>query len=227
MLIRSIISGGVDLTTLIIYIISSLAVIFLTMPIHEFAHAFVAVKLGDPTPRYQGRLSINPFRHIDYLGAACIIFFGFGWARPVMVQSENFKKPKWGMALTAFAGPMANILLATISLLLCNIFVVSTINVDAYWPVYVILFFEYIAQINIYLAVFNLIPIPPLDGSKLLSALLPNRIYYKFMRYEQYFSIILFALLWGGILDIPLQFLGGAVSSAISYITTLPFIIFG
>ena len=111
-MLSKLLSGNLDFGSAIIYILSSLVVIFLTLPVHECAHGWTAVKLGDPTPKYQGRLSLNPFAHIDYLGAACILFFGFGWAKPVQINSNNFKSPKKGMAITAIAGPISNLLVA-------------------------------------------------------------------------------------------------------------------
>lgn len=225
-MLSKLIGGNLDFGSVIIYILSSLVVIFLTLPVHEYAHGWMAVKLGDPTPKYQGRLSLNPFAHIDYLGAACILFFGFGWAKPVQINSNNFKSPKKGMAITALAGPVSNILVALISLLLMNAasLIFSGVNLTAQFYIYY--FFYYIAQINIYLAVFNLIPIPPLDGSRLLSALLPYKQYYTLMRYEKYFFIALLGLLWLGILDVPLNFLSNAIMNLLGYIAGLPFSMF-
>lgn len=225
-MLSKLLSGNLDFGSAIIYILSSLVVIFLTLPVHEYAHGWTAVKLGDPTPKYQGRLSLNPFAHIDYLGAACILFFGFGWAKPVQINSNNFKSPKKGMAITAIAGPISNLLVALIALLLMNAasLIFSGVNLTAQFYIYY--FFYYIAQINIYLAVFNLIPIPPLDGSRLLSALLPYKQYYTLMRYEKYFFIALLGLLWLGILDVPLNFLSNAIMNLLGYIAGLPFSIF-
>ena len=120
-LINRLLSGNIDFVGVIIYILSSLAVIFLTLPVHEFAHGFAATKLGDPTPRYQGRMTLNPFAHIDWIGAACILLFGFGWAKPVQINTNNFKNPKRDMALTALAGPASNIIVALIALIFYNI----------------------------------------------------------------------------------------------------------
>lgn len=225
-MLSKLLSGNLDFGSAIIYILSSLVVIFLTLPVHEYAHGWTAVKLGDPTPKYQGRLSLNPFAHIDYLGAACILFFGFGWAKPVQINSNNFKSPKKGMAITAIAGPISNLLVALIALLLMNAasLIFSGVNLTAQFYIYY--FFYYIAQINIYLAVFNLIPIPPLDGSRLLSALLPYKQYYTLMRYEKYFFIALLGLLWLGILDVPLNYLSNAIMNLLGYIAGLPFSIF-
>ena len=208
------VSGGIA------YILSSLGVIFLTLPIHEFAHGFAATKLGDPTPRYHGRLTLNPFAHIDYLGAACILLVGFGWAKPVGVNPTYFKHPKRDMALTALAGPVSNLIVALIALIICNIFqylLTGTVFL------YIAIFFFYIASINISLAVFNLIPIPPLDGSRLLSALLPDKQYYALMRYERYIFFALLALIWLGVLDKPLGYLSNGVMWFLNMLASLPF----
>ena len=222
-MLSQLISGSLNMGGAIVYILSSLVVIFLTLPVHEFAHGFAASKLGDPTPRYQGRLTLNPFAHIDYFGAACILLFGFGWAKPVGINPNNFKRPKTDMALTALAGPFSNLIVALIAMLLANtvkLFITA-------WSalLYVHLFLFYIAYINVSLAVFNLIPIPPLDGSRLLSALLPNKQYYALMRYERYIFWGLLALLWFGVLDVPLNFLTGKVMDLINTLAGLPFML--
>ena len=222
-MLSRLLSGNIDFASIIVYILSSLTVIFLTMPVHEFAHGLAATKLGDPTPRYQGRMTLNPFAHIDWIGAACILLFGFGWAKPVQVNSNYFKSPKRDMAVTAVAGPVANLIVALIALVVYNVFallVTKTFGIVFY---YLGFFFYYIALINVSLAVFNLIPIPPLDGSRLLSALLPYKYYYALMRYERYIFLGLIVLLWIGVLDIPLNFLTNAVMSFLGFIAGFPF----
>ena len=227
-MLGDLLSGRADFSSAIIYILSTLVVIFLTLPIHEFAHGFAAVKLGDDTPRWQGRLTLNPFAHIDYFGALCILLFGFGWAKPVQVNQRNFRNPKRDMAITAFAGPLSNIIVAFVSLLIYNICELLFINgagLNFIW--FVAVFFYYIASINIGLAIFNLIPIPPLDGSRLLSALLPYKYYYALMRYERYIYFGLLALIWFGVLDGPLAYLSGALTDGLMTVAALPFKLLG
>lgn len=213
-------SRELNLATAIIYILSALAVIFLTSPIHEFAHGFIADRLGDPTARYQGRLTLNPFAHIDYMGALGILLVGFGGARPVPVNPYNFRNPKRDMAFVAVAGPLSNIVAAFVCMVLANLVLVTTRTLAFY---YVFLFFYFIAQINVRLAVFNLIPVPPLDGSRILAQFLPNRIYYKLMQYERYIYFILIILVFSGSLSGPISNASDALMRGISDLASLPF----
>ncbi len=226
MLLDVLFSSDVSLSGVIISIVSSLAVIFLTMPIHEYAHALAATKLGDPTPRYTGRLHLSPFAHIDYFGALCILLVGFGWAKPVQVNPNYFKNPKRDMAITAFAGPLSNLCVAFVGLFVYNLFYFLTLKTQIIFLYYVALFFFYISQINIGLAVFNLIPVPPLDGSRLLAAFLPDRLYYRIMQYERYLYFAVIILVFTGVLDRPLSFIISGILSAFDNITALPFGLF-
>lgn len=225
-MLSELISGRLDFVNAIIYILSTVLVVFLTLPVHEFAHGFVAVKLGDNTPKWQHRLTLNPFAHIDYLGSLCILLFGFGWAKPVSVNARNFDNPKMGMAIVAFAGPLSNIVMSILALLLGNVFLLLSITVaELFAYVYYILF--YLAQINISLAVFNLLPIPPLDGSRLLFAFLPDKYYFKVMQYERFIFFGLMILLYVGVLDGPISLLSGKLMGFVYNIAYLPFKLFG
>ena len=221
-----------SLSDIIIYLASSFIVIFLTMPIHEWAHGFVSTKLGDPTPRWQGRLTLNPIAHIDWMGAAGILLFGIGWAKPVQVNARYYKNPKWGMAIVALAGPLSNIIVAFISYFLygiiCTVFIKTGIIYENYSFLMVLAsFFGTVAQINVYLAVFNLIPIPPFDGSRILFTFLPQKYYFKIMQYERYIFIGVLIIIYTGILDLPLSILSGNILNFVADLAFLPFSLFG
>ena len=221
-------ASGVGLLYEILYLLLSAAiVIFLTMPIHEWAHGFAAGKLGDPTARYYGRLRLNPMAHIDPMGALGILLFGIGWAKPVPVDTRYFKNPKKDMALTAFAGPLANLIMAFAAVFVANLFgftryfVMGLLN---YILTFLAIVFYRVALINISLAIFNLIPIPPLDGSKILAAFLSDRAYYTLMRYERYFSFVLLGLIFFSTrFSTVLSVMVSGVLNLFNTVTRLPF----
>ena len=165
----------------------------LSFTFHELSHGYVAYKLGDDTAKSAGRLTLNPIKHIDILGLILIIVSGFGWAKPVPINMNNFKKPKEGMAISALAGPASNILLAAVVLLIYG-FVAAPLAKMGSNGLFLSALLIKTAEINCVLAVFNIIPIPPLDGSKVLFSLLPEREYYKLMQYERYGMIVLLVL---------------------------------
>lgn len=171
-----------------------LAAVLLCLTVHETCHGLAAYALGDPTARRAHRLSLNPLRHIDWFGLLMMFAAGFGWAKPVPVNPNYFKKPKQGMALTALAGPVSNFLLALLTLLAARIFC----DMAAYSETdqRILDFLLMVAVLSIGLGLFNLVPIPPLDGSKVLFAVLPDRAYDWLMRNERYGMLLLFALVF-------------------------------
>ena len=195
------------------YLVRAL-VALVAIPFHEAGHALAAWLLGDPTAKREGRLSLNPFAHFDLLGTLCMVFAGVGWAKPVSTNPRNFKNPKWGMALTALAGPAANLLLAYLGMVAWKILY--------YWApttmitIFAARFLQYLVMMDVGLAVFNLIPIPPLDGSRILLVALPQRAYFGLMKYERYIMIALLAAVWMGLLDTPLYYLNNAVWDLLS-----------
>ena len=203
--------GGLTME-LVLKLCARLFVVFCIAPIHEFAHALIAHKLGDDTARLSGRLTINPLAHIDPIGALMIMLVGFGYLKPVPVNPRNFKNPKGGMALTALAGPVSNLIMAFIfTLFYCAVFRFSNVvsGTMAYSVAY---FFMYAAQVNISLAVFNFIPVPPLDGSRIISVIIPEKYYFGIMKYERYIVLGVMALVLIGALDTPMALASGAIS---------------
>ena len=177
----------------------------LCIMIHEVCHGLSAYWLGDQTAKKAGRLSLNPLRHIDLMGLAMMVILKFGWAKPVPVDPRNFKNPKSSMALTALAGPVSNILLAWVATVFYSVFAWLFLrHPGAQWLYYPCLFFQYMSMLSAGLAVFNLFPIPPLDGSKVVFALLPNKAYAFVLHYERYGMLILLGLMYFGGLDMPL-----------------------
>lgn len=206
----------------ILLILSRSFIVFCCLPIHELAHGYIAYRLGDETAKYKGRLTFNPFAHLNPIGTIMIFLFGIGYANPVPVNPARLKHPRRDMALISLAGPASNLIMAFIS---GFIFTALNSAVSSYGSVLwaVAYFFYYAAMVNVTLAVFNLIPIPPLDGSKILASVLPDKIYFKYMQYERYVMIALMLLLFTGFLDRPISFLANAVMYIILFIPNLIF----
>lgn len=180
-------------------------VLLTAFPVHECAHALSAHWLGDDTAKNQGRISLNPLRHLDLFGTIFMLLAGFGWAKPVPINPNNFKNRKVGMAVSSLAGPLSNLILSYISIILCKILTYNSAGntymnalADVFW---------YSTILNLGLAVFNLLPVPPLDGSRIFNLVLPEKIYFKIMKYENVVFGILFMAIWMGFLDRPLIFL--------------------
>lgn len=197
------------------YIFSFLAVMII-LPVHEFAHGYAAYKLGDNTARNLGRLTLNPIKHFDIVGGLCLILFHFGWAKPVPINPRNFRNPKRDFALTAVAGPLSNLLLAFISVFF-NLLIFSLVKdvrfESDFWFSAInnlLIFINIFISINIGIAIFNLIPVPPLDGSRLLNVILPPKAYFGIMKHETKIYWIFFGWIFLGpyvsraLLSIPL-----------------------
>lgn len=207
-------------------ILINVPITLIALTMHEFAHGWVSKKQGDPTPEREGRLTLNPLAHLDFMGTILMIFTGFGWARPVGVNPMYYKDRKKGMALTALAGPMANFIMAFIAVILVvilelfglrfshNAALLGTIA----WILYIF------AYRNLCFMVFNLIPIPPLDGSKVLGMFIPNSAYYKILQYEQYAIILIMVMSLSGMFD---RIIGGGVGLIMSFIQNIAVSIFG
>lgn len=205
----------------------TLPAVLISLMVHEVSHGWVSYKLGDPTAKQAGRLNLNPMKHLDLVGTLCMVFFKFGWAKPVPINPAFYKNKKGGIILVSVAGPLSNLLLALLSMLLINVMLAvfgGVTNAVAVTVLQVIMqFLMVMVSVNITFAVFNLLPISPLDGSKILYTFLPDRIYYKILQYEQYGMIVLIALVWLGWLDAPLNFLVNHVYGALAYLANLPF----
>lgn len=216
-----------DLTQLITLAIQAVAAI-LCISFHEMGHGFAAWLLGDDTARREGRVSMNPLHHVDPLGLILLITAGFGWAKPVPVDMRHFRHPKSGMAVTALAGPLSNFFMGAVALggasLLYHFAMKQLITTQLYY------FFALLVQIavlSVGLGMFNLIPFPPLDGSKILFSLLPDRIYDRILRYERYLMGALFLLVFFDLLDTPLNVMLQWGMRGLCHLTHFPLEYFG
>lgn len=196
-----ILNGG-NMQSFLISILLSLPVILLALSLHETAHGLAAWGLGDPTARNLGRLTLNPAKHLNLIGTLCMVIAGFGWANPVPVNSRYFRRPRRDIALVSLAGPVSNLLLAFVFLLLLRFVgfgwlwkMPVTTQFAANAAYFFVIFLYYGVSMNVTLAVFNLLPIPPLDGSRILFALLPPRYYFKIAPYERYIVLAVMLLL--------------------------------
>ena len=185
-------------------IFSRLITLFLVMPVHEAAHALVAKWLGDDTAERQGRISLNPFAHLDLIGSILIVFTGFGWAKPVQVNPNRMKNPRGGYALTALAGPVSNLIAGFIAILIWACLLCTESGIKAYYSAdittmsSILMLLEYLFSINIGLAMFNLIPVPPLDGFNIIRYFFGAKVdiwFYEHQREMQLgFLVVILAL---------------------------------
>lgn len=215
-MISSLMSGNWSMY--LFQILVRVLVVFTALPLHEFAHGWVARKLGDHTAERMGRLDLNPLHHFDPFGTTMLLLTGYGWAKPVPINPVYFKNPKKGMALTALAGPVSNILLAAVLMIVYKLlyfFVPQNPVTDM-----LVMMFSIMISTNISLAVFNLLPCPPLDGAKIFGVFLPDRIYWSVMQYERYIMMALFGLVMFGFLDRPLSMLTGLMQRLILFLTS-------
>ena len=206
-------------------IILRIPIVLFSLSVHEVAHGYAAYKFGDPTAHNLGRLSLNPLKHLHPIGTICMLLFGFGWAKPVPINTRYFRNPKIGMAISALAGPVSNLLLAFIAFII-QAYIIRFSPSEISKFIYVLfLFFVEFFSLNIALAVFNLLPIPPLDGSRILFSLLPYRITAAIEKYEQYITIALFVFLWLGWLNTPISVIYGLFVKLFTFVTQfLPFL---
>ncbi len=217
-MIRALMSG--DFLTIVLTAFSILVMLFVVFPVHECSHALMAKALGDDTAERQGRITLNPFAHLDLLGTIGIVLFRVGWAKPVPVNTARCRKvksQKTAMALTAAAGPLANVVSALVFMIIEKILMVTCPASTTLY--YILTALEMIIDLDLFNGVFNLLPIPPFDGSRIFLAFLPQRTYFKIMQYEQYIMIGLLILMYTGILSIPFQFLSNAIYSFLDLIT--------
>lgn len=213
-------SGRGDLLTVIISFFSVFVIIFLCFPIHECAHALVAKILGDDTAERQGRVTLNPLAHIDPMGAICMCICCIGWAKPTPVDLRNCRKTSMRTAniLVSLAGPLSNIILALIVMIIFKIMIVAG-ALAGESATYIALGLNQIIQINIFLGIFNLIPIPPFDGYHILASFLPAKSVYFMEKNGQIINFIVFVLLISDVLDRPLMFLETGVYNFLDLIT--------
>lgn len=213
---------GMDWWGLLGLLISAAAALF-CITIHELSHGLTAYLLGDPTAKDAGRLSLNPIKHIDPMGLAMMLVAKVGWAKPVPVDLRNFQRPKRDMALTALAGPASNFLLAMLALGIGSL--LFHFVPDGKVMAYGLFFCCYTAVLSVGLGLFNLLPVPPLDGSKILFSLLPDRVYGKILRYERYFILAVVLLAWTGLFSGPLSWCMERVLWGLCQITRFPFFV--
>ncbi len=228
-----ILNSGGDILNIVVTVFSYLIIILIAFPIHESSHALMAKLLGDNTAANQGRITLNPLKHLDPLGTIGMLVFGLGWAKPVPVQPHRARKVpmRAAMALTAAAGPVSNVIVSLVVMIIAKILIIlmpgdvfvqfgtSLYGVADYTVGYIVLSLGMIININLFLGAFNLLPIPPFDGSRIFLSFLPNKLYFGIMQYEEIIKLVILALMFSGKLSLPFTMLANLIYSGLDAIT--------
>ncbi len=227
MILSMLLSGG-NLFEILLTLLLMLPPMMLALSLHESAHGYVAYKCGDNTAYNLGRLTLNPLKHLDPVGFICLLVFGYGWANPVPINTRNFRNPKRGMALSALAGPVSNLLLGILCAVVAGVlwgswnYLAVFTTAPGYWVRVLFLLYQavlYSALINFVYMTFNMIPVPPFDGSRVMLAFLPTNIYFKIMRYERQimFGVLISLLLLSRLGFSPFSWVAESLTDLISY----------
>ena len=235
-MLLELLSGKFDIINFITQMLYVLPIVLITLTFHEYAHGYVAYRLGDPTAKMMGRLTPNPVKHLDPIGFLMMVFVGFGWAKPVMINPRNFKNPKKGMAISAAAGPIMNLIMAVLGVLIYNILLFIFVKAQIFntFATSALIFFMQFASLNVWFAVFNLLPVPPLDGSRVVTYFLSPKLSHYYNYIEKYGFIVLMILLidipgvpFTGILRMVLSVISNWVLYGISFPISSLFSLFG
>ena len=228
-MLRYLITDGSDPKAYIIHLLLCLPIILISLSVHEAAHGYAAYKLGDPTAKNFGRLTLNPVKHLDPIGFICMLLAGIGWANPVPINTRNFKKPRRDMALSAAAGPLSNLLLAALFCAILKVYSIflpqAFLNITGFAAKVLIffgIFLYYGISLNITFAVFNLLPVPPFDGSRLLYVFLPPKYYFGVMKYERYLALAIMLLLLFGVLTPIINFVATGIMNLLFTVFQVP-----
>ena len=228
-MLRYLITDGSDPKAYIIHLLLCLPIILISLSLHEAAHGYAAYKLGDPTAKNFGRLTLNPMKHLDPIGFICMLLAGIGWANPVPINTRNFKKPRRDMALSAAAGPLSNLLLAALFCAILKVYSIffpqAFLNLTGFAAnalVFFGIFLYYGISLNITFAVFNLLPVPPFDGSRLLYVFLPPKYYFGVMKYERYLALAIMLLLLFGVLTPIINFVATGIMNLLFTVFQVP-----
>lgn len=218
-------TSGADPKEILLALLLTIPTVLIALTFHEYAHGYIAYKLGDPTAKNMGRLTLNPIKHFHPVGMLMMLLVGIGWANPVPINPRYFKDPKKGMAISAAAGPIINLLLGFVGLFIFSLIAVTlqkthTLEIsDPMWAT--LLFLDNFYYMNIYLAVFNLLPIPPFDGSRVLFAFLPDKHYFAIMKYERIIMFIVLIAIATGTLSLPFSIITEGIIHGMEWIIGL------